>query len=212
MGKILSFPKEKTKRISALQKIEAKRFFYALSAFSVIAMAVVIAEKLNSLNRPQYILAANYDQNKMNRAIASQENIEVVENIRWGHDLVGKINDSSRIPAAIGSQPDQLDQLRYGELAGKYRLVGTRDQKIMEIEYVESDHSSEVPVHVRNRSGFLIEHKSLLAVSFDQVEVESKTAQSEVYRLLNQEGQSVGKASYHFDEGGRMLSIKVGKD
>jgi len=213
MGKVLSFPKEKTKRITSLQKIEAKRFFYTFSVFSIIVMAVVIAEKINTLNRPQYVLAVNYEQkSQLNRAVASQENVEIIENIRWGQNLVDKINDmkeSDRLPAAVGSVPNRFDQLRYGDLAGKYRLTGTQDQKISEIEYVESDNSSDVPVRIRNRVEFLSEYKDLLAIQFNNAEVEKNSAEIEVYRLLNKSGEDVGTASFQLDAGGRFLSLKV---
>ncbi len=171
MGKVLSFPKEKTKRVHLLQKLEARRLFYSFSVFSVIVMAIVIGEKLNSMSRPRYVFAVNYDQNaKLNRAVASQENVEFVEDIRWGQKIVQHLNesgiDTNREPAAIGTSPDQYDQLRYGELAGKYRLTGTQGQKISEIEFVESEQVSETPIHLRNREKFLTEHRELLAIPF----------------------------------------------
>ncbi len=217
MGKVLSFPKEKTKRVHLLQKLEARRLFYSFSVFSVIVMAIVIGEKLNSMSRPRYVFAVNYDQNaKFNRAVASQENVEFIEDIRWGQKIVQHLNesgiDTNREPAAIGTSPDQYDQLRYGELAGKYRLTGTQGQKISEIEFVESEQVSETPIRLRNREKFLTEHRELLAIPFAKTEVEKSSAQSEVYKLLSPQGQLLGKASFQMDESGRFISLKVGEN
>lgn len=219
MGKVLAFPKEKTKRVHLLQKLEARRLFYSFSVFSVIVMAIVIGEKLNSLSRPQYVFAVNYDQNaKLNRAIASQENVEFIEDIRWGQKIVQHINESgidaradgNREPAAIGTSPDQYDQLRYGELAGKYRLTAGHGQKISEIEFVEAEQINEMPIHLRNREQFLTEHRNLLSIPFAKAEVEKSSSQSEVYKLLSPQGHLLGKASFQLDENGRFLSLKVG--
>jgi hypothetical protein len=206
MSKVLPFPKDKSKKMTALQRYEAKRLFLSFSLFSVIAVVIGVGQKMNT-GRPIYIVAGERTP-QMNRAIASTEQMETVENIKWGYTVVNKLNEEERNPAAIGSSPNPVDQLRFGELAGKYRVVESLN-RVHEIEYVDSTDVTDRPVQIRDRDAFLRQNKSVFHVSFDSTMIESKSAQDEVYKLFNQKGGPVGKAAFHFDENGRFLSLKV---
>jgi hypothetical protein len=205
MAKLLKFPKP----MSRVQKREARRFALSLSILSVAVVALSLSETLNNRNRPTYILAGSSDRmSQINRAIASAQPYDLVEDVKWESDLAHKIANGGRRPASLGQEPSALDQLRFGPLAGKYRISEHASQ-VREIEYVDSDDVSDRPVFVNDRQAFLQENKKLLSIGFATARMESQEGQTEVYQLLDQKGQPVGKADFRFDESGRMLSMKV---
>jgi hypothetical protein len=210
-AKVIMFPKEKSKKVKSLQKQEAKRMYLSLSIFSVIAMSILIGEQINMSRRPQYIVAGSASRmDKLNRAIASAQPFDVVEDIQTGHNLVQNIDEHARGPASVGHVPSATDELRFGQLAGKYRITGEQS-KISEIEYVESSDVSDRPIMIKNSEEFLVKNKNFLAVQFDHMEQDSSSssAQAQVYKLFDKAGHPIGKAAFAFDNSGRFLSLKV---
>lgn len=210
-AKVIMFPKEKSKKVKSLQKQEAKKLFLSLSIFSVAVMAIVIGERINMSQRPQYVLAGSPDRmDRLNRAIASAQPLDVVEDIQSEHSLVRNIDQFSRTPAAIGKQPSAADELRFGQLAGKYRIAEMQS-KINEIEYVDSSDITDRPIMLKNSAEFLAKNKDAFAVNFEKFEEDSSSAsaRAQVYKLFDKSGKAVGKAAFEFDHSGRFLSLKV---
>ena len=206
---VLKFPRQKMTRV---QKKEARRFALSLSILSVAVVALTLSENLSSKNRPTYISAGSSDRlSQINRAIASAQPYDLVEDVQWENELATKISSLSRRPSAIGQTPSALDQLRFGPLAGKYRIAES-SARVREIEYVDSDDVSDKPVYVRDRQAFLQQNKSVLAVAFSSVKVEEKEGLKETYSLLDPSGRKVGQAGFVLDENGRMISMKVQTD
>jgi hypothetical protein len=202
MGQILSFPKK-----------EAKRFMLSLSLLSLAVAALVLGERLNDQVRPAYILAGSPEKlQQINRAIASAQPYDLVEDIQWENDLAKRLSHLERAPAAVGHSPSQLDELRFGPLAGKYR-ISEESARISQIDYVDSPDVSDRPVFLRNRESFLKDYRELMSVGFAKVEFNERHAQStyqiENYNLLDGNGKVMGSAAFQLDEIGRFLSLKV---
>jgi hypothetical protein len=198
-------------KITVGQKKQVKKLALSFSILAIVVMALSLNEKINSANRPQYVLAGSPDRlDKLNRAIASAEPVDIVEDVRWEHDLVGKLDSvDHRQPASLGQRPSQIDDLRFGELAGKYR-ISEKSSHIQEIEYVDSTDVADRPIFVRDRGGFLQDHNSLFFVKFESLKREpASTAQSEIYRLFDKTGNPVGQAAFLLDDGGHFISLKV---
>jgi hypothetical protein len=214
MGKLLSFPVEKSKKMTVLQKREAKKFALTLSIFSILVMAITLSEKMNLERRPQYAVAGADRIGQLNRAIASAHPLDFVEDVQGEHELIRKLNVlageqfSAREPASLGERPSRTDQLRYGQLAGKYRIAQD-SERIKEIQYVDSSDVMDKPVTLPDAHSFLVENKDLFSIHFDKAESESSEAKTQVFRLFNNNGQSVGRAAFEFDENGHLLSLKV---
>ncbi len=207
MGKLISFPSKTSNKVTALQRREARRLALALSLLSVAVMAITLNERLRSDQRPQYVLAGE-KLSQLNRAIASAQPFNLIEDVQTEHDWAKKMSDYERRPAAIGQRPSKEDQFRYGQLAGKYRIEGKSDH-ISEVEYVDSSDITDRPVMVRDSQGFLLENKELFAVHFEKAEVDSKSTRDETFKLFNNTGQVVGRAAFQYDSAGHLLSLKV---
>lgn len=196
------------RKISVQQKKKNKRVLLSFLMFAIVVIAVTLSERINLDKRPQYILAGERIE-KLNRAIASAQPLNFVEDVHWEHQLVHNLDRyEGRTPAAIGGQPSQMDQLRFGQLAGKYRISEISNM-IHEIEYVESQDVSDRPVFLRDRESFLKEHRNLFIKSFEKIKLDASAAQKEVYNLFDGTGKSVGKAAFLFDERGHFISLKV---
>jgi hypothetical protein len=214
MGKLLSFPVEKSKKMTVLQKREAKKFALTLSIFSILVMAITLNEKMNLERRPQYIVGGADRIGQLNRAIASAQPLDFVEDVQGEHELIRKLNVlageefSAREPASLGVRPSRTDQLRYGQLAGKYRIAQD-SERIKEIQYVDSSDVTDRPVTLPDAKNFLTENKDLFSVHFDKAEAELTESKTQVFRLFDSNGQSVGRAAFEFDEAGHLLSLKV---
>ena len=209
MSQILKFPREVSQTQRRLQKREARRFALSLSVLSVAVVALTLSENLNNRMRPTYIVAGSPEHiSQINRAIASAQPFDIVEDIQAENRLATKISQLDRRPASLGQAPSALDQLRYGELAGKYRIA-ENSSHVREIEYVDSDDVSDRPILVKDRQAFLQANKAVMAVPFSSTKVQSVSEQKEVFELLDQSGRLVGQADFTFDDSGRLLSMKV---
>lgn len=214
MAKMLKFPKEKSKRVTALQKAETKRLFASLSIISFILVAVFVSDFITRENRPVYVISDNNrNLQNLNRAIASAQPMNMFRDVEWEHQLAKKLGQmEERKPASIGQGANLTDQLRYGELAGKYRLIEkSLDQggRVKEIEYVDSLEAGDRPIYLRDREGFLSEYRKAFAVPFEKTQLDQSNKKEESYRLLDTQGRVIGKASFQFDEEGHFVSLKV---
>jgi len=191
------------------QKREAKRLALIVAVMSVAVLSLTLNEKLHSDSRPQYVLAGSADKmNQLNRAIASAQPLNIIEDVQAEHDWVKKINEYDRRPSSIGERPSSADQFRYGQLAGKYR-VSEKGNQVSEIEYIDSSDVSDRPIMVQSSHDFLIDNKEIFSVKFSKAEVDTKNPKDEVFRLFNESGQVVGRAAFQFDDSGHLISLKV---
>ena len=209
MAKLLSFPKRASETQRRVQRREAKRFAMSLSVLSVAVVALILSENLNSRMHTTYILAGSPEHiTKINRAIASAEPYDLVEDVLAEKKLAQKIGLLERNPGSIGQTPSALDQLRFGVLAGKYRITESSSH-VRELEYVDSSDVTDRPVAIRDPQNFLVQNRDVFSVPFTSTKVILEQDQKESLRLLDSQGHPVGQADFNFDENGRLLSMKI---
>lgn len=200
--KVIQFPKRKSKGAEIYRKAEAKQIFLSLSIVALVVASVMVNDNVTSREKPVYIVSDNSRQlDQINRAIASARPHNPMSDIEWEHSLAKKLGNEPevtlRYPASVAKKLTLLDQLRYGPLAGKYRIVNV-DFRVEQIQYVESLDTGDQPVKI-NPEQFLKEYGEVLAIPFAKSEAYSVTPQGAVYRLFTADGQPVGLAKFQFD-------------
>lgn len=173
----------------------------------LLVVGVVSTNNWMTTESTTKIYAGSPSLNDLNRAIASATPLSWDENLEWEKKLGQKLEkQDERGPASIAKNPELLDQMIYGKLAGKYQLQFAQPGYVSEIHFVDGAEASEYPVAIETES-FLKDYKSLWAVQFTQFELENKTENEQVYKLQNNKVH-VGHARFTFDENHRLTSLK----
>jgi hypothetical protein len=75
---------------------------------------------------------------------------------------------------------------------------------------VDSSDVTERPVLLKSSIDFLNKNKESFAIRFDHAEeLSESSARLQVFKLFNHLGQTIGKASFEYDQSGRLLSLKI---
>lgn len=219
MKNVISFPENKTKKVRRLEKQEAQKAVLSFSLVSLMMGALLLNDSIGRSGAARYVVSDNTsasDIQSLNRAIASAHPMNPFRDLAWEKKLAARLNEESlaeRTPAAVGKAANSLEQLRFGTLAGKYRVVDQekdKQTKVQEISYSDSDDSNDRPVFLKPEE-FLKEYGALLAVDFTTFDRPHQPADSQVreYRLLNQGKKVVGTAAFTMNDEGRFLSLKI---
>ncbi|MEZ0393166.1 MAG: hypothetical protein ACAH59_13175 [Pseudobdellovibrionaceae bacterium] len=218
MKNVVSFPEKQMKKARKEQKAATQQAVLSLSLVSLLLGALLLNETLLKTNRPHYLISDNTsasDIQNLNRAIANAQPMNPFRDLDWEKKMADRLGSDSledRTPASLGKKASTFDQLRFGPLAGKYRLVDTtaaQAVKIQEISYQDSDEVTDRPVFL-DPEQFLKTYGDLLAVEFSVFD-RSNPNQNQIreYRLLNDSKKVVGTAAFVMDDEGRFLSLKV---
>lgn len=215
-NKVISFPKEKAKKVTALKRLEGQRLFLTMSLFSLVLVAVFTNEKMMQAERPVYVVTNFQGPNRLdelNRAIASAQPVNVFRDVEWEHRLAERLGQSEvdRQPASVSEKITLLDEMRYGPLAGKYRIrsvASTGDSNVAEIEYIDSNEITDKPIQIKDAKAFLLKYRSLMKVKFEKVELAKKADGQEEWRLF-QDQKPVGQARFKLDGKGQLLGLFI---
>jgi hypothetical protein len=217
MKKVIQFPKEKSKRVCALKKLEAQRLFLSMSLFSLILVAVFANEQMMRTERPVYVVTNMQGPDRLdalNRAIASAQPLNVFRDLEWEHQLAERLGQGSndRQPASVSQKVTLMDDLKYGPLAGKYRIrsidsVGT--PLVAEIEYVDSNEITDSPIHLTDAEAFLLKYRALMNVEFNQAKLAYQADGQQSWQLIGQDQQLVGRANFKYDTDGHFLGMAI---
>jgi hypothetical protein len=221
-SRIIPFPKSKTTRVLSYQKSESRQILGALSLVSLVLMAVFANDQMTKSQRPIYVVSDNMGSGslrELNRAIASSRPMNPLRDLEWEHQLAKKlgkgnvedVQDVDRTPASFGRQASHLDQIRFGVLAGKYRLSADASEKLKDIDYVESLDAGESPQYL-NRQNFLRDYREEMALQYSTFEFAGMKGTTELYRLKDSQNQVVGQAQFVLDDQGRFLSFKLSQN
>jgi len=204
------------KRIRQLQKRETKNTLVALSIVALILTCLFVNDQMGRASRP-ILISDNAEGKtqieKLNRAIANAQPLNLFRDYEWEQGLAKKLAMvGERNPASVGRAVSSVDGLRFGPLAGKYRVLdqaNSSGNKITLIDYIESADSNDRPVFL-DPEIFLQNYGKLLAVDFEMYD-RANPSQPQVreYRLLDSEMRVVGMAAFTIDDDGRFLSLKV---
>src|SRR5262249_26214153 len=126
----------------AKMKLELNQKKVAITA-SIVSIAFIVA-----LLNQQLLKSQNGG-----RGIASVQDSSMV-NVSWQYDLAKKLaKETRRDLASLGSRPNEMDQLRFGVLEGKYALHFEQGALSL-IEFSEKE-SGERPKYIEDKEAFL---------------------------------------------------------
>ncbi len=201
------------------KKARAYNAVLALSLVSLMLGALFINDSINRAQAPQYMVSDNTsssDINNLNRAIASAHPMNPFRDLEWEKKMADRLGQNrleDRTPASVGRALSTVDQLRFGPLAGKYRVVdqaGSGEAKVQEISYVESSDVNDRPVFLEPQE-FLRDYGALLAIPFAYFDRANNPSQVQIreFRLMDEQKQVVGMAAFIMDDEGRFISLKI---
>ncbi len=225
---VISFPENKSRKARRLQRQGAQSAVLSFSLVSLMMGALLLNDSIARSGAARYVVSDNTgasDIQNLNRAIASAHPMNPFRDLEWEKKLAERLSQdplAARTPASMGKAANTLEKMRFGVLAGKYRVVDqdttANVTKVQEISYSDSDDSNDRPVYL-NPEEFLREYGSLLSVDFagfdkateGKAPASSSANDSKVreYRLLGKSKQVVGTAAFTMNDEGRFLSLKV---
>jgi hypothetical protein len=220
MKNVISFPENKSKAARKIQNQGTTHAVLSLSLVSLMMGALLLNDSVSRSGRAKYLLSDNTTASEiqnLNRAIASAHPMNPFRDLEWEKKLAQRLGQEdslvARTPAAVGKSATGLEKLRFGTLAGKYRVVDQAQgsqAKVQEISYSDSDDTNDRPVFLKPEQ-FLQEYGSLLSVDFQHFDKASKTLPGSVqeYELLNDSKKVVGTAAFTMNDEGRFLSLKI---
>lgn len=219
MKKVIPFPKEKSKKAWAMHKRDGQRLFLSMSLFSLILVAIFSSEQMMRLERPIYIVTNTQGPaglQDLNRAIASAQPVNVFRDLEWEHKLAKRLGADKaapeRAPASLSEKLTLMDDLRYGPLAGKYRIQASQtaeNPRVSEIEYIDSSEVNDQPIHLGDTAGFLMKYRSLMNVDYSRTDLAYQADGREVYQLFDQDERLVGRANVKVDSEGKFLGLSL---
>lgn len=222
-GKIVQFPKRRARKVIEAKKRESRQALVALSLVSLVLVAIFANEQVLKDQRPLYIVSDNSSSQSiqaLNRAIASARPFNPLRDLEWEQQLAKKLGHEAkptelamaeeRAPASFGRQASILDQVRFGALAGKYRLAIKNiegEERVESIEYIDSMESGDRP-QMLDRTQFLRDYSRIFAVNFVRPAYSRLEGTTEVYTLEDSSRREVGEALVTVDDEGRFLSLR----
>ena len=221
MKNVISFPEKQSRKARKQQKQGAQSIVLSFSLVTLMMGALMVNDNMTRTGRARYVVSDNTSSSEiqnLNRAIASAHPMNPFRDIEWEKKLAERLAQdpiATRTPAAVGKTANTLEQLRFGLLAGKYRVIDqtvrAENAKVQEITYSDSDDTNDRPVFL-NPEEFLKNYGRLLSVNFESFDQANKTPQSATtheYRLLGQDHKVVGTAAFEMNDEGRFMSLKI---
>lgn len=215
-SQVIPFPKSKSARVIMRKNRESRQAMTSLGVLSFVLVAVFLNEHVLSSGRPNYVVSDNSSSSSLsdlNRAIASSRPMNPLRDLEWEQGLAKKLASTElkdRSPASFGRSVSSLDQIRFGTLAGKYRIGVDENEKLREIDYIESLDSGDRPQFV-DRADFLRSYRSSMSIPFARFELAKADGTTEVYLLKNDADQVVGQAQFRVDDEGRFLHLGLSR-
>lgn len=199
-AQVIEFPKAQSVRKRLQDKAQEQKSVLILSIASVLIMTVFLNQWL--AQGPDSGLAAGN-----NRNIASFEPTTFTKDIKWEQELAKKLAaDKSASITKIAEAPTLRDELIFGFLEGKYGMKLSKG-KIESLEFIDAQ-AGEQPMSISDKSDFLMKYSEAFGQSYSEVSLAQGTANEQVYSLINNSKEIVGKATFTLDEQGRVQSLR----
>lgn len=130
----------------------------------------------------------------------------------WNPSLFSRLTiNNGRNTASFSHLADELEQLQFGALEGKYALK-LDSGKVSEITYQESAGASDRPKYLKSKEEFLKTYRTSLlpnfatATRFEQKINDDQIVES--YQLLDESSTPVAIARFTSDKFGRFMKLK----
>ncbi|WP_413288289.1 hypothetical protein [Bdellovibrio sp. HCB337] len=201
-NKVLEFPKAKSVRKRLLDKGQDQKAVLGLSIVSVLVMTVFLNEWIvKSQNKVDAFAEGN-------RGIASFEDRDSVDGIKWEHELAQKLaQEKDAAKSLLAVKPTLKDELVFGFLEGKYK-THIVNSKIQSFDFTDN-HAGDQPLVIKEKAEFLKIFKTVFALDYSKVQFASRQGNTEVYKLISSGNKDLGQAHFQLDEEGRVLSLKI---
>lgn len=196
---VIEFPKAQSVRKRMQDKAQEQKSVLVLSIASVLLMTVFLN---------QWLVRSPGDGivNGANRGVASFEPSSFANDVKWEHDLASRMaKDTSSFSASLGETPTLRDDLVFGFLEGKYGMKLSQNQ-IESLEFIDAQ-AGEQPMQIADKADFLRKYSEAFGMGFAEVSLSENTSTSQVYSLIDESKQIVGKAQFMTDEQGRVQAI-----
>lgn len=201
-NKVLEFPKSQSARKRILDRGQDQKAVLGLSIVSVLIMTVFLNEwVVKSQNKVDAFTAGN-------RGIASFEDRDSVEGVKWEHELAQKLSqEKGAVKSLLAVKPTLKDELIFGFLEGKYK-THVVNSRIQSFDFTDS-HGGDQPLVIKEKGEFLKIFKSVFSLDYSKVEFASRQGNTEVYKLISNGNKDLGQAHFQLDDEGRVLSLKI---
>lgn len=219
MRNVIEMPQKKVQNGEFKDRTEAQKIFLSLALVALVVTTVMTQDQKLASDRPVYVIAGDGTPlQNLNRAIASANPGDVISSLQLEQKLAQKLRESEsvidgRIPASASGRVSAIEELRFGELAGKYavtqRVLPNRTDALIErFEYVESADVADRPLFVKP-DRFLEKYRQALAIPFVNAKIKSQNPREEVYSLFDEKSQPKGTAHFEMSEEGRLIRFRV---
>jgi hypothetical protein len=219
MRNVIEMPQKKVQNGEFKDRTEAQKIFLSLALVVLVVTTVMTQDQKLASDRPVYVTAGDgTDLRKLNRAIASANPGDLISSLEIERKLAQKLRETdqgldARIPASASGRVSAIEELRFGELAGKYavtqRVLPNRvDALIERFEYIESADIADRPLFVKPEQ-FLQKYRQALAVPFADAKRTAQSPREEIYSLFDEQRNPLGTAHFELNEEGRLLRFRV---
>jgi len=182
----------------------AKNTVLGLSIVSVLVMTVFLNEWIVKSDDH---LAPGADGN---RGIASFDDRDSVEGVKWEHELAQKLSQEKvAAKSLMAVKPTLKDELVFGFLEGKYKTHMV-NSKIESFNFTNGQ-AGDQPLVIKEKGEFLKIFKTVFNVEYAKVQLASREANKEVYKLISSTNKDLGEAHFQLDEEGRVLSLHINR-
>ena len=164
-----------------------------------------VVERTDILANRAEVQTTAADENQGGRGIAS---VRPLGQISWENRAFEVLESSgSRDVSSVGLQASPLDALALGSLEGRYAVKLKSNGQLAKVS------SKSGKTEIKNRLGFLNQHRSLLGKdvqSVRQVFADQYEGTSlESFDLIAKDGQTVGSVELKIDDEDQLLSMSV---
>lgn len=196
-----------------LFKSEMRQLVLVATAFVVVAFTMMLTDRLGSDVRTTYVAMRETSESNT-RSIASVQDfqraphaVSVMEEVIEEHQLAREMSShSGRGIASVPNSLSDLDQLRFGELGGRYQLLMNGD-RVQEIRFVAPEGEMSQPIKLPNGVvDFVQRHAQLLGVVGAEWQWIESNRRAE---LVNPAGGFVAQVRVDLDEAGHLLRLNI---
>jgi|GEM_PF-1192143 len=199
-AQVIEFPKAQSVRKRLQDKAQEQKAVLILSIASVLIMTVFLNQWL--VQGPDAL------NGQGNRNVASVEPAAFAKDIKWEQDLAKRLaTDKSRISANLAVTPTVRDELIFGYLEGKYGMKLAQG-RIESLEFIDAQ-AGEQPMAINDKKDFLTRYSEAFGFKYDEVSLAQSSAApgEEVYTLIGDGNEIVGRAHFVTDSQGRVQAI-----
>lgn len=201
-NKVIQFPEKQSLRKRLMDRSQDRKATLGLSIASVLVLTVFFNEWMIQQRTAGLQNAGSV------RGVASLDPAVLAKDIKWEHDLAGRLAAAELDQRAqLATKPSLRDELVFGYLQGKYG-VRTVQGRIFEIEFLNAQ-AGDQPLLIEDRAEFLKNYSDILGKSFAKASLKQQADGVEVYTLTDVAQTIVGHVEVKLDHEGRMTHLSV---